>query len=73
METDTKTIERIVKLMKQLSNTEYLSEIKKDRVRPEDIEKLPDLGTTFNDSWIWRYYARKLKEEDLRLSDRAGT
>ena len=42
-------------------------------ISPEDIEKLPDLGSTFNDSWIWRYYARKLKEEDLRLSDRAGT
>jgi ribulose-5-phosphate 4-epimerase/fuculose-1-phosphate aldolase len=35
----------------------------------EDIEKLPDLGSTFNDTWTWRYYVRKLKEEDLRLSD----
>jgi 3,4-dihydroxyphthalate decarboxylase len=34
----------------------------------EDIEKLPDLGSTFNDTWVWRYYVRKLKEEDLRLS-----
>ncbi len=37
-------------------------------IPPDDIEKLPDLGTTFNDTWVWRYYARKLKEEDLRLS-----
>ena len=34
----------------------------------EDIEKLPDLGATFNDTWVWRYYVRKLKEEDLRLT-----
>jgi len=40
-------------------------------ISPEDIEKLPDLGSTFNDTWVWRYYARKLREEDLRLSDRA--
>jgi hypothetical protein len=37
-------------------------------IPPEDIENLPDLGSTFNDTWVWRYYARKLKEEDLRLS-----
>jgi 3,4-dihydroxyphthalate decarboxylase len=35
-------------------------------ISPDDIEKLPDLGTTFNDTWVWRYYARKLREEDLR-------
>jgi ribulose-5-phosphate 4-epimerase/fuculose-1-phosphate aldolase len=34
----------------------------------EDIEKLPDLGSTFNDTWVWRYYARRLKEEDRRFS-----
>jgi len=33
-----------------------------------DIAKLPDLGSTFNDTWVWRYYARKLREEDARLS-----
>jgi ribulose-5-phosphate 4-epimerase/fuculose-1-phosphate aldolase len=32
----------------------------------QDIEKLPDLGSTFNDLWAWRYYVRKLKEEDRR-------
>ena len=37
-------------------------------ISPEDIEKLPDLGSTFTDTWVWRYYVRKLKEEDLRLS-----
>ena len=40
-------------------------------ISPDDIEKLPDLGSTFNDIWVWRYYARKLKEEDLRLSQRS--
>jgi len=34
----------------------------------DDIEKLPDLGSTFNDTWVWRFYVRKLREEDLRLS-----
>jgi 3,4-dihydroxyphthalate decarboxylase len=37
-------------------------------ISPDDIEKLPDLGSTFNDTWVWRYYVRKLKEEDRRLS-----
>ena len=37
-------------------------------ISPDDIENLPDLGSTFNDTWVWRYYVRKLKEEDLRLS-----
>jgi ribulose-5-phosphate 4-epimerase/fuculose-1-phosphate aldolase len=40
-------------------------------IASEDIERLPDLGSTFNDTWNWRYYARKLKEEDLRLGDLA--
>ena len=40
-------------------------------ISPEDVEKLPDLGSTFNDTWVWRYYGRKLKEEDLRLGDRS--
>ena len=40
-------------------------------ISSEDIDKLPDLGSTFNDIWTWRYYVRKLKEEDLRLSDHA--
>src|SRR5262245_63778314 len=37
-------------------------------ISSDDIEKLPDLGSTFNDTWVWRYYVRKLKEEDSRLS-----
>ena len=35
-------------------------------IAPEDIEELPDLGSTFDDLWGWRYYVRKLKEEDKR-------
>jgi ribulose-5-phosphate 4-epimerase/fuculose-1-phosphate aldolase len=34
----------------------------------EDIERLPDLGSTFNDLWMWRSYVRKLQEEDHLLS-----
>ena len=30
----------------------------------EDIEKLPDLGSTFDDTWAWRAYVKKLSEED---------
>ncbi|HSE89802.1 MAG TPA: class II aldolase/adducin family protein [Candidatus Binatia bacterium] len=37
-------------------------------ISPDDIENLPDLGSTFNDIWFWRYYVRKLKEEDSRFS-----
>ena len=37
----------------------------------EDIERLPDLGSTFNDVWVWRYYVRKLQEQD-RLSSHPG-
>jgi ribulose-5-phosphate 4-epimerase/fuculose-1-phosphate aldolase len=37
-------------------------------ISPDDIAKLPDLGSTFNDTWVWRYYVRKLREEDVRLS-----
>ena len=28
----------------------------------EDIVELPDLGTTFNDLWSWRYYAQLAKD-----------
>lgn len=31
-----------------------------------DIAELPDLGSTFNDLWFWRYYVRKLQEEERR-------
>ncbi|HEY7321718.1 MAG TPA: class II aldolase/adducin family protein [Candidatus Binatia bacterium] len=36
-------------------------------ISEDDIAKLPDLGSTFNDVWFWRYYVRKLKEEDSRF------
>jgi 3,4-dihydroxyphthalate decarboxylase len=35
-------------------------------ISPEDVEKLPDLGSTFNDIWTWRAYVRKLEEADRR-------
>jgi ribulose-5-phosphate 4-epimerase/fuculose-1-phosphate aldolase len=35
-------------------------------IPPEDVEQLPDLGSTFNDLWAWRYYVKKLAEEDRR-------
>ncbi len=34
----------------------------------EDIEQLPDLGATLNELWAWRYYAKKLAEEDRKAS-----
>ena len=37
-------------------------------ITAEDIDHLPDLGSTFNDLWVWRYYVRKLQEEDRLLS-----
>jgi 3,4-dihydroxyphthalate decarboxylase len=30
----------------------------------EDIAELPDLGSTFNDVWVWRHYVKKLEKED---------
>jgi hypothetical protein len=35
-------------------------------ISSEDIEKLPDLGSTFNDLWTWRAYVKKLEEADCR-------
>ncbi|MBI2357932.1 MAG: class II aldolase/adducin family protein [Deltaproteobacteria bacterium] len=35
-------------------------------IAPEDIAELPDIGSTFNDLWVWRYYVKKLQEEDRR-------
>ena len=31
-------------------------------IPPEDVAELPDLGSTFNDGWTWRYYARMVEE-----------
>jgi ribulose-5-phosphate 4-epimerase/fuculose-1-phosphate aldolase len=36
------------------------------KISRADIKELPDLGSTFNDIWVWRYYARKLDDEDRR-------
>lgn len=30
-------------------------------ITEEDIRELPDLGHTFNQEWVWRYYEHKLK------------
>ncbi len=35
-------------------------------IAPEDVMELPDLGSTFNDLWAWRYYVKKLAEEERR-------
>lgn len=35
-------------------------------ITPEDVAQLPDLGSTFNDLWTWRYYVKKLAEEERR-------
>jgi ribulose-5-phosphate 4-epimerase/fuculose-1-phosphate aldolase len=35
-------------------------------IAPEDVAELPDLGSTFNDLWAWRYYVKKLAEEERR-------
>lgn len=28
----------------------------------EDVEELPDLGSTFNDQWVWRHHVKLLEE-----------
>jgi ribulose-5-phosphate 4-epimerase/fuculose-1-phosphate aldolase len=35
-------------------------------ISPEDIAELPDLGSTFNDLWVWRYCVKKLEDENHR-------
>ena len=35
-------------------------------IAPQDVAELPDLGSTFNDIWSWRYYVRKLAEQERR-------
>ncbi len=37
-------------------------------ILPEDIAELPNLGSTFNDRWVWRYYV-KMAEKDQMISD----
>lgn len=31
-------------------------------ISPADMDELPDLGSTFNDQWVWRHHARLLAE-----------
>lgn len=35
-------------------------------ISAEDVAELPDLGSTFNDLWAWRYYVKKLAEQERR-------
>lgn len=37
-------------------------------IPPEDIEELPDLGSTFNDIWGWKHYVKKLEKDDRTLA-----
>lgn len=36
-------------------------------ISDEDIAELPDLGSRFNDIWVWRHYVKKLETEDHKL------
>ncbi|QIN80011.1 class II aldolase/adducin family protein [Rubrobacter marinus] len=33
-------------------------------ISPEDAAELPDLGSTFDTKWVWRYYTKKLEVEE---------
>jgi ribulose-5-phosphate 4-epimerase/fuculose-1-phosphate aldolase len=33
-------------------------------IPPEDIEELPDLGSTFNDKWVWRHHVKMLERNE---------
>ncbi|MGF1470425.1 MAG: class II aldolase/adducin family protein [Rubrobacteraceae bacterium] len=37
-------------------------------IPPEDVAELPDLGSRFNDEWVWRYHARMV-EKGTRAPD----
>jgi ribulose-5-phosphate 4-epimerase/fuculose-1-phosphate aldolase len=34
---------------------------KANDIPPEDVEELPDLGSTFNDHWVWRHHVKMLE------------
>lgn len=34
-------------------------------ITPEDAAELPDLGSTFDTKWVWRYYTKKLEAEEI--------
>jgi 3,4-dihydroxyphthalate decarboxylase len=38
-------------------------------IPPEDVDELPDLGSTFNDQWVWRHHARMLGDRKLFSPD----
>jgi ribulose-5-phosphate 4-epimerase/fuculose-1-phosphate aldolase len=31
-------------------------------IPPEDVDELPNLGSTFNDQWVWRHHTKLLEE-----------
>ncbi len=35
-------------------------------ISAQDVAELPDLGSTFIDVWAWRYYVKKLAEQERR-------
>ncbi len=35
-------------------------------ITADDIAELPNLGSTFDDIWAWRFYVKKLEEQDRR-------
>jgi len=40
-------------------------------IAPEDIAELPDLGSIFNDEWVWRHHV-KMSEENKPSPDYCG-
>ena len=30
-------------------------------IPPEDVEELPNLGSRFNDEWVWRHHVKLLQ------------
>ncbi|MCL6598126.1 MAG: class II aldolase/adducin family protein [Alicyclobacillus macrosporangiidus] len=41
-----------------------------DSISEEDMRELPDLGRTFNELWVWRFYVRKLAHWEGRSLSR---
>jgi ribulose-5-phosphate 4-epimerase/fuculose-1-phosphate aldolase len=39
------------------------------RISQQDIDGLPDLGSKFNNSWVWRYYVKMLERKGWGLTD----
>ena len=37
-------------------------------IPPEDVEELPNLGSRFNDEWVWRHHVKLLQEGETSPS-----